>query len=133
MNDSQLFSNNSYAYNNAELDIKFAIYSYNESISKEHIVEEECYSGYDHEMTDTIEEADEQDQFYYYEEEEEEEEEEYDYQNDSLLNLILAVQTYLEEQAKMHGSKVTESPLYGLQYKMYIYMRQRAYELGIGI
>ncbi|KAG1444467.1 hypothetical protein G6F56_010286 [Rhizopus delemar] len=98
---------------------------YYESINDEEYMERECYADYDQEMNEAMEEADDMDQYY--------SDEEYDYQNDSLLCLILGVQNYLAEQTKMYGNKVTESPLYGLQYKMYTYMRQRASELGVDV
>lgn len=121
--------------------------------------EEECYAQYDLNMANALAEADYQDCYYeqqeqqqycqdYNEHEYEEEEQEeycdddyyyqpqqpsYDYQNDSLLSLVVGVQSYLTEQAdwKSSSAKHDDSPLYNLQYKMYTYMRQRALELGV--
>ncbi|KAI9277845.1 hypothetical protein BY458DRAFT_504213 [Sporodiniella umbellata] len=87
--------------------------------------EEEYYGSYDQEISNVIEEADDQDQYY--------SEEEYDYDSESLIKLILGVQTYLSEQAKIYGRNIADSPLYALQYKMYNYLRQRALELGADI
>ncbi|KAI8983653.1 hypothetical protein BDB01DRAFT_722615 [Pilobolus umbonatus] len=72
-------------------------------------------------MTQAVAEADYQD---YYQEDT------YDYRNDSLLTLVLGVHSYLSELENTTKVK-TDSPLYHLQYKMYIFMRQRAVELGI--
>ncbi|CAO3621877.1 unnamed protein product [Mucor hiemalis] len=131
-------------------------YSYNESICKDQqqhqqqyyqgeedwdmdlVNEEASYAQYDFDMANAVAEADYQD-YYYYEddtnEEEEayEEEQYYDYQSDSLLSLVVGVQSYLTEQEQQQANLSTkhDSPLYSLQYKMYTYMRQRALELGV--
>lgn len=82
--------------------------------------EETCFSQYDCDMANAAAEADYQD---YYEEQS------YDYQSDSLLELVVGVQSYLAEQQA--NSTKCDSPLYNLQYKLYTYMRQRALELGV--
>ncbi|KAG1461171.1 hypothetical protein G6F56_005787 [Rhizopus delemar] len=66
-----------------------------------------------------------QDQLYSSQKEEDEE----PYEDDALLNLILGVQHYMTERAKIFDGKLTDSPLYNLQYKMYSYLRQRASEV----
>ncbi|KAI9362177.1 hypothetical protein BD770DRAFT_316516 [Pilaira anomala] len=70
--------------------------------------DDSCFEQYDSDMADVVAEADY-----------------YDYRNDSLLELVVGVQTYLAEQAK------SDSPLYSLQYKLYTYMRLRALDLGV--
>ncbi|KAI8889974.1 hypothetical protein K501DRAFT_207235, partial [Backusella circina FSU 941] len=102
--------------------------------------EEGCYAEYDRNMADTVVEADYQDLYYYQYSEDEpmmeddsmmEDDEEYSYENDSLLSLIVGVQSYLTEQTTAGTIKgKSDSPLYELQYKMYTYMKQRAYEMG---
>ncbi|GAA5809847.1 hypothetical protein MFLAVUS_003262 [Mucor flavus] len=82
-------------------------YYYDET-NNEQMADETCFEQYDNEMADAVAEADY-----------------YDYRNDSLLELVVGVQTYLTEQAKF------DSPLYDLQYKLYTYMRQRALDLGV--
>ncbi|KAI9252161.1 hypothetical protein BY458DRAFT_523240 [Sporodiniella umbellata] len=52
-----------------------------------------------------------------------------EFADDSLLELIIGVQHYLSDQAKIFNEKVTDSPLYHLQYKMYSYLRQKTYEV----
>ncbi|KAI8637592.1 hypothetical protein BD408DRAFT_424309 [Parasitella parasitica] len=103
--------------------------------------EEECYTQYDLEVANAVAEADYED--YYCEshyqdnqdesmseyEDDQQQNQPYDYRNDSLLSLVVGVQNYLTEQAD--NSSKCDSPLYNLQYKMYIYMRQRAIELGV--
>lgn len=116
--------------------------------------EEAYYAQYDLDMANALAEADYQDCYYeqqqyneqQYEEEEEYDEKEedyhyqdqqdqklsdYDIQNDSLLSLVVGVQSYLTEQADFSAVNKLDSPLYNLQYKMYTYMRQRAFELGV--
>lgn len=120
--------------------------------------EEACYAQYDLDMANAIAEADYEDYYYeqqqqeyynqgeeeYYNEDEEyyDDDEElqdqqnttgvnYDYQSDSLLSLVVGVQSYLTEQSDSFSSTKNDSPLYNLQYKMYTYMRQRALELGV--
>lgn len=80
--------------------------------------EETCFSQYDRDMATAVAEADYQDYCY-------------DYQNDSLLELVVGVQSYLTEQQAASSNKSYDSPLYNLQYKLYTYMRQRALELGM--
>ncbi|KAG2233850.1 hypothetical protein INT48_005296 [Thamnidium elegans] len=84
-----------------------SVYYYDE-INDQQLVDESCFEQYDNDMVNAVAEADY-----------------YDYRNDSLLELVVGVQTYLAEQAKF------DSPLYGLQYKLYTYMRQRALDLGV--
>lgn len=132
-------------------------YSYYEPIGNEQELfqqdcdmEDVCYAQYDYEMANAVAEADYQDCYYeqqlqqiqqsqeveeYFDDEEdayysdEKPQQSYDYQHDSLLSLIVGVQSYLTEQEQYASSN--DSPLYGLQYKMYTYMRQRALELGV--
>ncbi|KAL0095875.1 hypothetical protein J3Q64DRAFT_1615238, partial [Phycomyces blakesleeanus] len=52
-----------------------------------------------------------------------------DYQNDSLLNLVVGVQSYLSDMTTQPTQHV--SPLLDLQYKMYIYLKQRAIDMGL--
>ncbi|OBZ89788.1 hypothetical protein A0J61_02171 [Choanephora cucurbitarum] len=52
-------------------------------------------------------------------------EEEYEHQNDSLLHLILGVQHYLEER-KALSALAYDSPLCRLQYRMHVYIREKA-------
>jgi hypothetical protein len=115
------------------------------------------YADYDREMANAVAEADYLDYYYqgesqvkechdeemthidepyhcndnglYYQHEQQEE---YCYENDSLLSLIVGVQSYLEEQTSAGTIKgKSDSPLYSLQYKMYTYMRQRACDMGV--
>ncbi|ORY94061.1 hypothetical protein BCR43DRAFT_495799 [Syncephalastrum racemosum] len=60
----------------------------------------------------------------------EHQQEEYDYEQDSLLHLIVGVQSYLKDVSTT-GVDRNESPLLDLQYKMYTYLKQRACEMGI--
>ncbi|KAI8078832.1 uncharacterized protein BX664DRAFT_342821 [Halteromyces radiatus] len=55
------------------------------------------------------------------------EEEEHD--DSALLRLIVGVQMYLGETSFIHDKN--DTPLLDLQYKMYTYMKQRAFELGM--
>ncbi|CAO3590512.1 unnamed protein product [Absidia cylindrospora] len=55
----------------------------------------------------------------------------YNYQDDALLKLIVDVQSYLCETNA--GVDRNESPLVGLQYKMYTYLKQRVNDMGIGV
>ncbi|ORZ12822.1 hypothetical protein BCR42DRAFT_420037 [Absidia repens] len=55
----------------------------------------------------------------------------YNYQDDALLKLIVDVQSYLCETNA--GVDRNESPLVGLQYKMYTYLKQRVNDMGIDI
>ncbi|CEG70778.1 hypothetical protein RMATCC62417_06613 [Rhizopus microsporus] len=84
--------------------------------------EQGCYFNYDNCMMEAITEADYQDQLYAEDEQDE-------YEDDPLLDLIMGVQSYLAEQAKILNGTVTDSPLYSLQYRMYTYIRQRVYDL----
>ncbi|CAO3627653.1 unnamed protein product [Mucor fragilis] len=117
-------------------------YQYQEQEMQEAEEEDYCYSQYDLQVANAVAEADYQDYYceYQYQDEymEEYDDEEpqqyqqdpsYDYRNDSLLSLVVGVQNYLTEQADQ--SSKCDSPLYNLQYKMYVYMRQRAIELGV--
>ncbi|KAI9022938.1 hypothetical protein CLU79DRAFT_749587 [Phycomyces nitens] len=52
-----------------------------------------------------------------------------DYQNDALLNLVVGVQSYLSDMTTQPIQHV--SPLLDLQYKMYIYLKQRAIDMGL--
>ncbi|KAI9494104.1 hypothetical protein BDB00DRAFT_762685 [Zychaea mexicana] len=54
----------------------------------------------------------------------------YDYEEDSLLHLIVGVQSYLSEFNTMNVDR-NDSPLVDLQYKMYTYLKQRACEMGV--
>ncbi|ORZ01899.1 hypothetical protein BCR42DRAFT_429837 [Absidia repens] len=56
--------------------------------------------------------------------------EEYDYQEDTLLKLIVDVQLYISDLANV-GVDRHDSPLVGLQYKMYTYLKQRANDMGV--
>ncbi|KAI9315164.1 hypothetical protein BX666DRAFT_1835762, partial [Dichotomocladium elegans] len=53
----------------------------------------------------------------------------YDYEQDSLLHLIVGVQSYLTDMSAA-GIDRKDSPLLELQYKMYTYLKRRAYEMG---
>ncbi|KAG2228148.1 hypothetical protein INT45_009194 [Circinella minor] len=55
------------------------------------------------------------------------------YNNDALLYLILNVQSYISEMSNSSLMNETDSPLFGLQYKMYTYMKQRASEVGFNV
>ncbi|KAG2232550.1 hypothetical protein BDF21DRAFT_428822 [Thamnidium elegans] len=83
---------------------------------EEYEAEEDYFNEYDQEMTEAVTEAD------YHDCEQQEE----PYVDDSLLKLIVDVQSYLSEAP-------TDSPLFALQYKMYTYLRQRASELGMDV
>ncbi|KAI9321580.1 hypothetical protein BX666DRAFT_1851199 [Dichotomocladium elegans] len=50
------------------------------------------------------------------------------YNNDALLDLIVGVQSYIAEVAST--GIIKDSPLLELQYKMYIYMKQQACDMG---
>lgn len=98
-----------------------------QQVEKEFTVEEyeqelNYFQEYDQEMLDTIEHFDED----YIQQQEEEEEEEPYMMDESLLKLIVDVQSYLAEAQ-------TDSPLFSLQYKMYTYLKQRALEMGMDI
>lgn len=84
------------------------------------------------EMEDTEMEYDEmeQDDDEEPENQKEHQQEEYDYEQDSLLHLIVGVQSYLKDVSTT-GVDRNESPLLDLQYKMYTYLKQRACEMGI--
>lgn len=56
----------------------------------------------------------------------------YDYQNDSLLHLIVGVQSYLSDVSSA-GIDRHDSPLLDLQYKMYTYLKRRACDMGVDI
>ncbi|KAI8376281.1 uncharacterized protein BYT42DRAFT_574077 [Radiomyces spectabilis] len=56
----------------------------------------------------------------------------YDYNNDSLLRLIVGVQSYLADLSQA-GMDKRDSPLLELQYKMYTYLRQRAFDMGLNL
>lgn len=102
---------------------------------EEYQAEEGFFQDYDQEMIEAVAEAD---YFDYYEqqqqgEDEEEEQEEEEMQQEeeyildhSLLKLIVDVQSYLSEAPQ-------DSPLFALQYKMYTYLKQRAFEMGMDI
>ncbi|KAJ2962047.1 hypothetical protein NQZ79_g2765 [Umbelopsis isabellina] len=49
---------------------------------------------------------------------------------DALLNLVVGVQQYLADLQTTGFDNRQESPLLDLQYKMYTYLKQRAYEMG---
>ncbi|CAO3626339.1 unnamed protein product [Cunninghamella blakesleeana] len=113
--------------------------------------EKEYFDQYDHVMTIEAERFDqyEQDPYYYNEYQQEEEDEEmnmnmeevevidddeqendhpiYQVEDDALLKLIVGVQSYLASS----GADRHDSPLMDLQYKMYIYMKQRALDMGV--
>lgn len=108
--------------------------------------EDYYYTQYDLQVANAVAEADYQDYYCEYQDQDQDEDEymeedddeeslqyqqdaSYDYRNDSLLSLVVGVQNYLTEQADL--SSKCDSPLYNLQYKMYVYMRQRAIELGV--
>ncbi|KAI8887264.1 hypothetical protein K501DRAFT_283393 [Backusella circina FSU 941] len=116
--------------------------------------EQSYYADYDREMANAVAEADYLDYYHHGESQIEQyqnqemtqmnesypcndhdlyyQQEEYHYENDSLLSLIVGVQSYLEEQTSAGTIKGrSDSPLYGLQYKMYTYMRQRACDMGV--
>ncbi|KAI8982195.1 hypothetical protein BDF20DRAFT_798166, partial [Mycotypha africana] len=78
------------------------------------------FTHYDQEMEEAVQEADNDDYGYNYG---------YNYgyddnhlMDDSLLKLIVDVQSYLVDASK-------DSPLLALQYKMYTYLKQRALEV----
>lgn len=78
------------------------------------------FNEYDQEMVEAVNEAEYQD---YYQQEQDEET---NIMDDSLLKLIVDVQSYLAEAP-------TDSPLFALQYKMYTYLKQRAFEMGMEV
>ncbi|KAG2195133.1 hypothetical protein INT47_006997 [Mucor saturninus] len=82
--------------------------------------EDSYFADYDREVANAVTEADYQDFG---------DGNAYDYRNDCLLELVVGVQSYLTEQQAV-SSKIPDSPLYNLQYKLYSYMRQRALQLG---
>lgn len=79
--------------------------------------EQNYFNEYDQEMAEAVTRADYDD----YQQPKEEA-----YINDSLLKLIVDVQSYLSEAP-------TDSPLFALQYKMYTYLKQRASEMGMDV
>ncbi|GAN03937.1 hypothetical protein MAM1_0051c03393 [Mucor ambiguus] len=87
------------------------------------------FYDYDQDMAEVVNEAEYQDYCYQQQqqqEDQEQQEEEADIMDDSLLKLIVDVQSYLSEAP-------TDSPLFALQYKMYTYLKQRAFEMGMEI
>ncbi|KAI8096660.1 uncharacterized protein BX664DRAFT_324558 [Halteromyces radiatus] len=54
----------------------------------------------------------------------------YDYQNDALLKLIVGVQSYISDLTSV-GADRQDSPLLDLQYKMYVYLKQRLSDMGV--
>ncbi|ORX45713.1 hypothetical protein DM01DRAFT_1339940 [Hesseltinella vesiculosa] len=56
----------------------------------------------------------------------------YHYENDALLKLIVGVQSYLTDAA-CDGMDRQDSPLLDLQYKMYMYLKQRASDMGVDL
>ncbi|CAO3623569.1 unnamed protein product [Mucor fragilis] len=82
------------------------------------------FHDYDQDMAEAVNEAEYQD--YCYQQEQEQQDEAADIMDDSLLKLIVDVQSYLSEAP-------TDSPLFALQYKMYTYLKQRAFEMGMEI
>lgn len=85
------------------------------------------FHDYDQDMAEAVNEAEYQDYCYQQEQEEQEQQDEAaDIMDDSLLKLIVDVQSYLSEAP-------TDSPLFALQYKMYTYLKQRAFEMGMEI
>ena len=86
------------------------------------------FHDYDQDMAEAVNEAEYQDYCYQQEQEQEQEQQEEaaDIMDDSLLKLIVDVQSYLSEAP-------TDSPLFALQYKMYTYLKQRAFEMGMEI
>lgn len=93
---------------------------YPEFSIQEYESEEIYFNEYDQEMAEAVNEAD------YYDYQEQEQEQEPYIVDQSLLQLILDVQSYLSEAP-------TDSPLFALQYKMYTYLKQRASEMGMDI
>lgn len=79
--------------------------------------EQSYFNDYDQEMAEAVTKAD----YYDYQQPKEEA-----YVDDSLLKLIVDVQSYLSEAP-------TDSPLFALQYKMYTYLKQRASEMGMDV
>lgn len=83
----------------------------------------------------------EENNYYYYdndgdenmmmEEDDDRQEEESSYNNEALLSLIAGVQSYLTDAT--NAGIVKDSPLLELQYKMYIYMKQQACEMGYNV
>jgi hypothetical protein len=90
--------------------------------AQEYESEQVYFNEYDQEMVEAVNEAD----YYDYQEQEQEQEQEPYVVDQSLLQLILDVQSYLSEAP-------TDSPLFALQYKMYTYLKQRASEMGMDI
>lgn len=100
---------------------------------EEYQAEEGYFQEYDQEMIEAVAEADYFDYYEQQQEEDEEEEDEEEIQQEeeyildhSLLKLIVDVQSYLSEAPQ-------DSPLFALQYKMYTYLKQRAFEMGMEI
>lgn len=56
----------------------------------------------------------------------------YDYQDDALLKLIVGVQSYISDLTSV-GVDRHDSPLIGLQYKMYTYLKQRVDDMGVDV
>ncbi|KAI8073151.1 hypothetical protein BC940DRAFT_290660 [Gongronella butleri] len=55
-----------------------------------------------------------------------------DHDDSSLLRLIVGVQMYLSEQEPAEPvDRADGTPLMDLQYRMYTYLRQKAFELGV--
>ncbi|ORZ25591.1 hypothetical protein BCR42DRAFT_400499 [Absidia repens] len=82
---------------------------------------------------DTIMWDDEQQSGYYNQQDDDdanEYQQEENHDDSALLRLILGVQTYLDEATTTNRS-TADTPLMDLQYKMYTYMKQRAFELGM--
>ncbi|CEP11750.1 hypothetical protein [Parasitella parasitica] len=75
------------------------------------------FNEYDQNMVEVVNAAEYQD---YYQQEHQGQE--INVMDDSLLNLIVNVQSYLAEAP-------TDSPLFALQYKMYTYLKQHAFEI----
>ncbi|KAI8078136.1 uncharacterized protein B0P05DRAFT_542642 [Gilbertella persicaria] len=96
------------------------------SIKSNQLYMEDSYIQYDLQVANVIAEADYQD---YWEQDKEQTNDDVQDDSDSLLNLVMGVQNYLAEQKTIRTEEYN-SPLYDLQYKMYIYMRQKAFELG---
>lgn len=91
---------------------------------------------------DVMDYQEEENNYYYYnndgdenmmmmEEDDDRQEEESSYNNEALLSLIAGVQSYLTDAT--NAGIVKDSPLLELQYKMYIYMKQQACEMGYNV
>ncbi|KAI9347848.1 hypothetical protein BD770DRAFT_395455 [Pilaira anomala] len=90
----------------------------------EYEAEQDYFNEYDQEMTEAVTEADYYDNSEQQQQQQQQKEEAY--VDDSLLKLIVDVQSYLSEAP-------TDSPLFALQYKMYTYLKQRAFEMGMDV